>query len=53
MMCALGLMGLNNKEKVLDLYHEIIIDKDSVVRMGAINMISMAYINTSSHFVID
>lgn len=49
MMCAIGLMSLNNREKVMDLYHEIITDKDPIVRMGAVNMISMAYVNTSSH----
>lgn len=37
----------------MNLYKEIIVDKDPVVRSGAVNMISMAYVNTSAHEVID
>ena len=46
MMCALGLMALGNKSKVEPYYEEMIKERDYVLRMGAVNMLSMAYFGT-------
>ena len=51
-MCSLGLMALGNKEKVIKYYDLLIKEKDSVLRMGAVNLLSMAYFNTCENKII-
>lgn len=52
-MCALGLMGLGNKKKVFLTFEKLIQEKDQLLRMGAVNMLGLAYINTEDNEVLD
>ena len=52
MMTALGLMALGNQEKVQTCYENLIKEKFAILRMGAVNVLSMAYFNTNNNKVI-
>lgn len=52
MMSALGLMALGNKSKVDGYFDRLISEQDYVLRIGAAQMLAMAYFGTGDNAVI-
>ena len=52
MMSALGLMALGNKSKVDSYFDKLIMEQDYVLRIGAAQILSMAYFGTGNNAVI-
>lgn len=53
MMFSLGLMGLGHKKKVFLTYESLIKEKDHQLRVGAVNLLSMAHVDTEDNEVLD
>lgn len=52
MMCSMGLLALGNRDKVMNVFNDLIKEKDEVLRMGAVNVLGMAYFDTCENKVI-
>lgn len=52
MMNALGLMALGNKSKADSYFDRLILEQDYILRVGAVQMLSMAYFGTGDNTII-
>ncbi len=52
MMCSLGLMAFGNSNKVLSYFDSLIQEKDSLLRMGAVFMLSMAFFDSNNNDIV-
>ena len=52
MMCSLGLLALGNRDKIMNTFNDLIKEKDEVLRMGAVNMLGMAFFDVCENKII-
>lgn len=52
-MIGLGLMGLGQRKKVFLTFEKLMKESDSLLRFGAVNMLGMAFINTSDNEILN